>query len=98
MKNTVRNICKKACASKNVDKQMQGNALLKLYKIPHSKYDGPLYDDLSIEQYKEVLIKEDIEYIEAELEKPNGNKVHIVIPSLIFINMSKRDIDKLFKL
>lgn len=48
----------------------------------------------SIEEYKEFLEKEQIEYMEF---KSNNKKIQFVIPVCQFKVMSKADINKLFK-
>lgn len=45
-----------------------------------SSSQKPSEDTMSIAEYKEALENLNIDYLEIELEKENGRKVHFVIP------------------
>lgn len=47
--------------------------------------------------YKAFLTIKGFDYVEAELQKKDGNTVKIIVPTCIFKIMTKADINKLYK-
>ena len=52
---------------------------------------------MNIEEYKKFLNDNLLEYVEFEKEKPNGSKIHMIIPVCQFKVMTKAEINKLFR-
>ena len=52
----------------------------------------------STDRYKRFLEENNIPYVEGELEKKNGKLIHWVIPQCQFKNLSKTEVNKLFKI
>lgn len=56
-----------------------------------------IFDSSSVEEYKQVLEENCIDYVEGEYEKETGGTVHWVFPQSQFRKMTRGDINKLFK-
>ncbi|MBO5386952.1 MAG: hypothetical protein J6A59_02240 [Lachnospiraceae bacterium] len=92
----VETICKQAYIFGDKNTRHQARELLFMYNDNYRLYqDRIVRDTWTIDEYREYLDKHHIEYVEIELTKDNGKNIHMIIPSLMFKNMTSKDINKL---
>lgn len=88
---------KRAMQSKDADYKRQIRILYDAYQDRYITYENRMIiDSWDIEQYKEFLDKNSIEYIEIESEKANDKVMKMIIPCVIFKNFNNKDLNILF--
>ena len=92
-------IYKRAIVSRDADTRRQARELSFIYSDRYRSTNEQIVKDTwSTDEYTGYLTEHGIDYVEIQLEKENGNQIKMVIPSLIFKNMTSADIGKLIKL